>query len=599
MSIPYTSPVAAETPDGIRTHRAGRLAAAAVLAVCFLIFLVSVSAERNALLDDTYITLRYAKHLAEGRGLVWNIGGERVEGFTSMLHVALLAGAIRAGVAPETAATAIALLATLGTALLLIVIARRQFGLLALPAALIVGLYLVDRTTVGLTSIALETQLFVFLLCLCYLLAISFVERPGPGRAIALAAATFASVLCRPDGAIYGTGIYAVLGIYLIAAARRHEIAPGYVKAYLSSVVLLAGLGLAYGFAKYQYFGYLLPNPFYVKSNQVSLAGAGFVLRYLEHIAVRLGPLVAVLGLFVSAGSVKGIFRNPRTAVKVALTLVPPALALAYYTTITHEVGGSHRFSYPTYFYLVIAAAAVATLAFKRLPDLNRTRLAALAAAMVAILFATDGNWRSLLRGGAARPPDEFSEYHFQIARVLEATRLGPRMTILCDAAGIIPFVTEVNLLDRVGLNDNFLSGRHPIGPEEREQYIWSRNPDVYIGFEPPASPGAARMEDDPRMKTGYLNHLMQFHRTGGVVIIENRTFLMQPELCHMRMRELRDNWVWLGEIHWPGWRISGLKSFVYVRRNSPHFDILAPALKQLVAVEPERVDLNRTPSSL
>lgn len=595
MSIPHLSPAAAK----IRMHGAGRFAVAAVLAVCFLVFLVSVSAERNALLDDTYITLRYAKHLAEGKGLVWNLGGERVEGFTSMLHVVLLAGAIRAGVAPETAATAIALLATMGTALLLIVIARRQFGLLALPAALIIGLYLVDRTTVDLTSIALETQLFVFLLCLCYLLAISFVERPGPGKGIALAAATFASVLCRPDGAIYGAGIYAVLGIYLIAAARRHEIAPGHVKAYLSSVVLLAGLGLAYCFTKYQYFGYLLPNPFYVKSNQVSLAGAGFVLRYLEHIAVRLGPLVAVLGLFVSTGYVKAIFRNPRTTVKVALTLVPPVLALAYYTTITHEVGGSHRFSYPTYFYLVVAATAVATLAFKRLPDLSRTRLAALAAVMVAILFATDGNWRSLLRGGAAHPPDEFSEYHFQIARVLEATRLGPRMTILCDAAGIIPFVTEVNLLDRVGLNDNFLSGRHPISPEEREQYIWSRNPDVYIGFEPPASPGAARAEEDSRMKTGYLNHLMHFHRTGGVVIIENRTFLTRPELWHMRMRELRDNWVWLGEINWPGWRISGLKSFVYVRGNSPHFDTLAPALKQLVAAEPERVDLNRTPSSL
>lgn len=598
MSIPHTSP----PPPKLRmesVHGAGRFAVAVVLAASFLVFLVSALAERNALLDDTYITLRYANHLAEGRGLVWNIGGERVEGFTSMLHVVLLAGAIRAGVAPETAATVIAVLAALGTAFLLIVVARRQFGLLAPPAALIVGLYLADRTTVGLTSIALETQLFVFLLCLCYLLAISFVEEPVLGKGIALAIATFASVLCRPDGAIYGAGIYAVLGIYLIAAARRHETVPGHVKAYLSPVVLLAGLGLAYGLAKYQYFGYLLPNPFYVKSNQVSLAGAGFVLRYLEHIAVRLGPLVAVLGLFVSAGSVKAIFRNPRTTVKVALTLVPPALALAYYTTITHEVGGSHRFSYPTYFYLVIAAAAVATLAFKRLPDLNRTRLAAFAAMAVAILFATDGNWRSLLQGGAARPPDAFSEYHFQIARTLEATHLGPRMTILCDAAGIIPFVTEVNLLDRVGLNDNFLSGRRPISPEQREQYIWSRNLDVYIGFEPPASPGAARAEDDPRMKTGYLNHLMQFYRTGGVVIIENRTFFTRPELWHTRMRELRDNWVWLGEINWPGWRISGLKSFAYVRRNSPHFDTLTPALKRLVVVKPERVDLNRKPSSL
>ncbi len=38
--------------------------------------------------DDTYITFRFAEHLAAGEGLVWNVGDERTEGFTSPLHVA-------------------------------------------------------------------------------------------------------------------------------------------------------------------------------------------------------------------------------------------------------------------------------------------------------------------------------------------------------------------------------------------------------------------------------------------------------------------------------------------------------------------------------
>ena len=38
------------------------------------------------------ISMRYAKNLAQGFGLVWNAGGERVEGFTNPLWVLFMAG---------------------------------------------------------------------------------------------------------------------------------------------------------------------------------------------------------------------------------------------------------------------------------------------------------------------------------------------------------------------------------------------------------------------------------------------------------------------------------------------------------------------------
>src|SRR3989442_1472314 len=41
--------------------------------------------------DDSFISFRYARHLAAGRGLVWN-PGERVEGYTNFLWVILMAG---------------------------------------------------------------------------------------------------------------------------------------------------------------------------------------------------------------------------------------------------------------------------------------------------------------------------------------------------------------------------------------------------------------------------------------------------------------------------------------------------------------------------
>src|SRR3954451_10285533 len=40
-----------------------------------------------SLFDDAMISMRYAKNLANGYGLVWNPGGERVEGYTNPLWV--------------------------------------------------------------------------------------------------------------------------------------------------------------------------------------------------------------------------------------------------------------------------------------------------------------------------------------------------------------------------------------------------------------------------------------------------------------------------------------------------------------------------------
>ena len=48
--------------------------------------------------DDAYITLRYASHLLGGSGPVWNKQGARVEGFTSPLHMLLIAAAGAAGI---------------------------------------------------------------------------------------------------------------------------------------------------------------------------------------------------------------------------------------------------------------------------------------------------------------------------------------------------------------------------------------------------------------------------------------------------------------------------------------------------------------------
>lgn len=51
-------------------------------------------------LDDSYISLRYAKNWAAGYGLVWNIGEAPVEGYSNFSFVVLASLAIRLGLEP-------------------------------------------------------------------------------------------------------------------------------------------------------------------------------------------------------------------------------------------------------------------------------------------------------------------------------------------------------------------------------------------------------------------------------------------------------------------------------------------------------------------
>ncbi|HYN06417.1 MAG TPA: hypothetical protein VES67_03410 [Vicinamibacterales bacterium] len=51
----------------------------------------------NCVVEDAYITYRFAKHLASGLGLVWNPHEAPVEGYTNFLWLLVSAGAIKVG----------------------------------------------------------------------------------------------------------------------------------------------------------------------------------------------------------------------------------------------------------------------------------------------------------------------------------------------------------------------------------------------------------------------------------------------------------------------------------------------------------------------
>jgi hypothetical protein len=172
-----------------------------------------------------------------------------------------------------------------------------------------------------------------------------------------------------------------------------------------------------------------------------------------------------------------------------------------------------------------------------------------------------------------------FNDVHFRIGEALQDTGLGPQASVLCDGAGIIPFLSRFRQIDRVGLADNYLSGRKPITAEQREEYVWRQHPDVYIGYEPPSRSGSLDAEKDARTYPHYVDRLITHKR----VTIEDRTFAATPTLLHQRMARLRDEWICIGAVNWPGWKLWGFKYLLYVRRDSEHADVLTKELKSVV----------------
>ena len=362
--------------------------------------------------------------------------------------------------------------------------------------------------------------------------------------------------------------------------------------------MLLVLAGLTYLGWKLSYFGSVLPTPFFIKSNGVGLDGLGDVLRFLERFPARAGWMVLVALPFVDYRKLRSVFAGHAGA--LTTLLVPPLAFLAYYTTVIHEVGYLSRFEYPVYLPLLMVVAwllaagepvpRALALLDRRLPT-----LAALAMLAVAALLPVWLTWKFTYTYFPWIPRNH-DGYYGPVGEALASTGLEERATLVFDSAGVVPFTSRFTHIDPVGLVDNTLSGRVPIGAVEREEYIWGRHPDIYIGPVPPASPGATSCDDEPLVGSPYVEKVLFNDVTGGPYQ-RHYGHLSREERCaavHWRMRALRDDFEVLGEIPFPIPPVPEYTTFVHIRRDSAHGKALAEAMRPLIVRTPEEIRYDR-----
>lgn len=225
-------------------------------------------------IDDAYIAYRYARNLAQGHGLVFNVG-EHVEGFTSLAWVLLVAGGMKFGSDAPAVSRALGMMS--GALLLALSYVYAGMGLEPRRkwVAALTPWLLLSTTSFGYWATSgLETPL----LCVAGLLSLILMAK---GRPLAAVIVGLFGTLVRPEGVF-------ILVLVLAAHVHRQSVRkPSTRVLFALSGALLAVLTLF----RLRYFGAPLPNTFYAKTGSIPFVATiyyalGFFIETLAPVAL-------------------------------------------------------------------------------------------------------------------------------------------------------------------------------------------------------------------------------------------------------------------------------------------------------------------------
>jgi hypothetical protein len=425
-------------------------------AFCALVLLLFLGAYVHFQIDltgrpeeDAAMLLRYSQHLAQGYGVVWNVGEKPVDGATDFLFMVAVAALHRAGLPLERAAQALGLIAHALTMIGVYLSSRSLFGA-GRALALIPAVFLAVGPGLRHLAACYGTPLFALAVLVAWyfahrLLAAEPHELPGPSLLFALASLVMG--LARPEG-VFLAGFMLVAVLY----GRRASGAPKVLTPFLA---VFLTLGLAYFLWRWSYFGHPLPNPFYKK-------GAGLLhwysLRQSFKNLAALGPpflLILTLGLFV-----KGLRRWALFA------LLPIVAFTALWILISDETNYVMRFRYPILPVLLVSWVPIGQGLLERV---GGTRGVAGHGALV---------WPTALAVAIG-----LAFYQHEAYRYVAPRRMGlydaalvlheyrrRNYDLVTTEAGLLPLYSTWRTLDAWGLNDPIVA-RGGLSPEYLDRY--------------------------------------------------------------------------------------------------------------------------------
>ena len=419
----------------------------ALAAIAVVVLAFSVVQAWRFTVDDTFITLRYARNVAEGIGPTFNATGARAEGYTSLSWMLALAvpHAMGLGMGPGlgalTVAKAMGVLATFAT---VVVVARWAWTealtdgdgnrtTAAWAGATAATCYAAVPATAIHAVSGMETAFFT-LLTTAMLATASRVVRDGRATS-GLVGLALLGGLTRPEGNL----------VALVTLATTAALLPRGPRASLA-LRAVGGWALpvgAYEVWRLAYYGLPFPLPFYVKLTTTALA-AGWpdVLEYLGGPLLHFG-LLALPALVVLARPARSLWP----------TLAGIASLVVFFVFPRQLMGYEHRYLAPLDPSIgVLAGVGLARLLAptSRLPTVVKNAAAA-SAIVVSVALETIPTHAHL--SGWAGYGKSLARAHQRLGNDLLALGM-PEGRLAISDAGAVPYLSRWWTLDMIGLND-------------------------------------------------------------------------------------------------------------------------------------------------
>lgn len=448
------------------------------LAFCLLLASIAylgVRTHRSFFHDDAYITLRYANHWQAGSGPVWN-PNERVEGYTSFLHLAVLTPLQKIGISPEGSARIVGLCSYLAIWITIVYYSYKtesnQIHRLT-KMLILMGTIPTAFITIAWSLGGLETPLYMLLLMSATYLFTTFEQNASTSKAITVGLLLGLCTLTRPEAALF---VVITISTGLVFYKSR--------KISLCILLAFSILYMPYFVWRWQYYGDILPNTFYAKLGTPLTKRLQDGLYYL-HTFLRSAPWTALLAL---ASWSYTLFKQSdrRTTSWKYMTAI--SLVATIYIVWT---GGDHMPAYRFWAPLIPIYAWFIAHAWSSQADTTTFRQWALLPAILIVLSMS----QFLVveeRMQNARRADPAAAIGKQVGNYI-SKHFAPKSVIATNSAGAVAyFAPDHYFIDMLGLNDRTIAKRDnfPIRTHWQQfpghskgdgKYVLSRHPNYII----------------------------------------------------------------------------------------------------------------------
>jgi len=453
-------------------------------------------------IDDANIYFVYMRNFAEGHGFVWTVGGERVEGFTSLLWT--LIGALFYKIDPRNYPL---LLLGLNFILIFFTLRRLLLFIKKLNGVPSESFYFIDILTAAMLFFPLgfiewnilnlmETGLWTFLIVNATLSICDSYLRDQPINPFRFGILLIALVLTRPEGLFVGFALTALLSFGFLKK--------GLWKALRSvalpfALYLLGAAGLILW--RLSYFGYPFPNTYYAKVSGNFLDNLPTGITYFfklfytyPHIAFLFACILTMAGL-IAIRHFRSRFKELVAAEKIHLLLTCILLALLVLPALS---GGDH-FMYSRFYQPVVPIfiAAFFNLRVYRIyfPSLHLSRQSVpflTAAAVAALFFMGKSTWIDFKLEPLASGHKIFVDFRLvqegraaaeSMNKAFIEKNISPRVGLI--AAGGFGYVYKGETVDLMGLNNTLMAhmDKRKSGPRNHASFdkkgFWILQPDV------------------------------------------------------------------------------------------------------------------------